>query len=321
MAVFQNIISSLGKSADFFTVFGVTAASFVAFKAALGVFRFISTYVLAGLLGLSADLKKAGSWAVVTGCTDGIGKAYAEQLAERGINVVLISRTASKLDDLAKEIESKYKVQTRVVAVDFTRADIYSTISRSLEGLEIGTLVNNVGMSFPFPEYFIELENREQVIRDMINVNMLSMTMLTSMVLPAMVERRRGYIINIASTAATAPLALLGLYSASKVYMDYFSQTLQQEVSNKGITVQVVLPGFVATKLSKIKKTSFMIPSPTTYVRSALATVGIENRTFGFWSHAVQGFLMASILPSMVQRNVMLGARKAGLRKRNQKKE
>ncbi|ESO82370.1 hypothetical protein LOTGIDRAFT_134665, partial [Lottia gigantea] len=224
---------------------------------------------------------------VVTGCTDGIGKAYAEQIAKKGINVVLISRTQSKLDELATEIESKYKVETKTIAVDFSRTDIYDKIRVGLTGLDIGTLVNNVGMSYSFPEYFADLENREKVLIDMINTNMTSCSMMTSIVLPGMLERRRGIIINIASSSALSPLPLLTVYAATKAYMDFFSRGLNEETASKGVIHQVVVPGFVATKLSKIRRANLFAPTPSTFVCSALATVGIESRTFGYWSHVI----------------------------------
>ena len=105
------------------------------------------------------DLKKCGAWAVVTGATDGIGKAYCEALAKRGLNVVLISRTLSKLQDCAKEIEEKYKVSTKIVAADFSKASnagFTDPIAAAIKDLTIGVLVNNVGLSYDMPAYFVE---------------------------------------------------------------------------------------------------------------------------------------------------------------------
>lgn len=95
------------------------------------------------------DLQTYGKWAVVTGCTDGIGKAYAEQLAKRGFNIVLISRTLDKLKQQALELENNYNVLTKVIAADFTEPDvIYPEIGAQLEDLDIGILVNNVGVGY-----------------------------------------------------------------------------------------------------------------------------------------------------------------------------
>ncbi|XP_071853549.1 very-long-chain 3-oxoacyl-CoA reductase-like [Apostichopus japonicus] len=148
--------------------------------------------------------------AVVTGSTDGIGKSTAVQLAAKGLNVVLMSRTESKLDAVASRIASKNNVQTKVIAVDFTSgSEIYENIGKQLEGLEIGVLVNNVGMSYPYPLYLYELEDPEKLIQGMINVNCLAATMMTYLIVPSMLSRKKGLIINVASAAGSLPTPLL----------------------------------------------------------------------------------------------------------------
>ncbi|XP_076471659.1 very-long-chain 3-oxoacyl-CoA reductase-B-like [Babylonia areolata] len=309
-----------GKSADIFTVIGAVATAFFAFKATSSVLNGLFSYFLSGVFGLSLNLKNAGAWAVVTGCTDGIGKAYAEQIAKRGLNVVLISRTKSKLEEQAKDIESRFKVKTKVIAADFTRPDVYAHIQQELNGLDVGTLVNNVGMSYNHPEFFDQLDDRDQVVMNMINCNVTSVAMMTSVVLPGMVAKKRGVIINIASAAGHTPTPLLALYSGTKSFVDFFSRALQQEYGPKGITVQVVLPYFVATKLSKIRKGSVFAPYPDSFVSSALNTLGLQSRTFGCWSHAVQNKLSA-LLPASVSMQFLLKARARAIKKKASKSE
>ncbi|KAK7098914.1 very-long-chain 3-oxoacyl-CoA reductase-like [Littorina saxatilis] len=320
MALSSMLQTYFGKSAEYFTVIGAIATAYIAFRATSSVLNGLFTYFLSGMLGLSLNLKNAGSWAVVTGCTDGIGKAYAEQIAKRGINIVLISRTRSKLEELAKDIESRFKVQTRVIAADFTRPDIYDAISRELVGLDIGTLVNNVGMGYDFPEFFDQVENRNKLVLDMINCNSTSVAMMTGIVLPGMVAKKKGVIINISSAAGKKPTPLLSLYSGTKSFVDFFSRSLQHEYGPKGITVQVVLPYFVATKMSKIRNGSIFAPSPTTYVNSALNTVGLQSRTVGYWSHAIQD-KVNMLLPLTLTTHFLMGARAKGLKKKVAKKE
>ncbi|XP_071511313.1 inactive hydroxysteroid dehydrogenase-like protein 1 [Diadema antillarum] len=94
---------------------------------------------------------------VVTGSTDGIGKAYAMELAQYGVNIVLISRSSERLKKVASEIESLYNVQTKVVKADFSQgAEIYPDIAAHLDGIEVGILVNNVG-AMDYPQYFLEM--------------------------------------------------------------------------------------------------------------------------------------------------------------------
>nr|KAG5689554.1 hypothetical protein BaRGS_022057 [Batillaria attramentaria] len=204
-----------------------------------------------------------------------------QMLARRGLNVVLISRTRSKLEALAQEIKERFKVETRIIAADFTRADIYDDIRKELSGLDIGTLVNNVGMAYDYPEYFHLQENNDKFVMDMINCNTASVAMMTSMMLPGMVAKKKGVIINISSGFGRFPAPLVTVYSATKCFVDFFSRALQQEYGPMGITIQVVMPYFVATKMSKIRRTSMFVPSPTDYVRSALNTVGLQGLTFG----------------------------------------
>ncbi|XP_035672308.1 very-long-chain 3-oxoacyl-CoA reductase-like [Branchiostoma floridae] len=306
---------------------GIVALSYIGFKLLWSLLKGIRNYMLSGPLGLSVNIKNCGSWAVVTGSTDGIGKAYAEELAARGLNIVLISRSEDKLKAVAAEIEGKAGVQTKIVVADFSSADIYDNISLQLEGLDIGCLVNNVGVGYKFPDFYANTP--ADMDEMMLNVNSLSVVkvclgLMTRIVLPGMVERKKGVILNISSASGVIPTPLLSLYSASKAFVDYFSRCLAQEYRSKGIIIQSVTPNFVATKLSGIRKTSLFAPSPTSYVRSALNTVGLADHTFGYSTHALGGWLF-DLLPQRlymsVTMSIFLGVRKAALKKLQRKKE
>uniref|UniRef100_A0A3B5KV07 Hydroxysteroid (20-beta) dehydrogenase 2 n=1 Tax=Xiphophorus couchianus TaxID=32473 RepID=A0A3B5KV07_9TELE len=147
---------------------------------------------------------RLGKWAVVTGATDGIGKSYAEELARRGFAMMLISRSQEKLDDV-----EQFKVETRTIAVDFCRLDIYSKIEEGLADLEIGVLVNNVGVSYPYPEYYLHIPDLENFITNTINVNMTSVCQVRIL--------SKGVILNISSASGMYPVPLLTVYSATKV--------------------------------------------------------------------------------------------------------
>jgi len=318
--VLADSIASMLKNYNSYLAFiGALSVSFVALKFTASFWNGFKAYVLSPMLGLGADLKSYGSWAVVTGSTDGIGKLYAFELARRGINVILISRSADKLKVVADEIESKYHVSTKCVAIDFSGGiDIYEKIADQLTGLEVGVLVNNVGMGYAFPHFFTEVATNQDLAQ-LINVNCNAVTFMSRLVLPQMVERKKGVIVNISSLSGAIPTPLLTVYSATKAYVDFFSRGLQSEYSAKGIIVQSVLPGFVATKMSKIRSTSLTVPSPEGYVRSALSVVGVESRTFGYWFHAFQALVTVNILPEWLYyrltTSVMLGARARALKK------
>ncbi|NXU84323.1 DHB12 reductase, partial [Xiphorhynchus elegans] len=207
-------------------------------------------------------------------------------------------------------LEEKYKVETKVIVADFgEREDIYSRIKAGLEGLEIGVLVNNVGMSYSYPEYFTEIPELDKAIDKMVNINIMSVCKMTRLVLPGMLERSKGIILNIASASGMYPTPLLTLYSATKAFVDFFSRGLHAEYKSKGIIVQSVLPYYVATKMSKIRKATLDKPSPETYVRSALSTVGLQSQTNGYLPHALMGWVF-SFLPTSTASNLIMKTNK-----------
>uniref|UniRef100_A0A668A3R5 3-ketoacyl-CoA reductase n=1 Tax=Myripristis murdjan TaxID=586833 RepID=A0A668A3R5_9TELE len=240
---------------------------------------------------------KLGKWAVVTGATDGIGKSYAEELARRGFAMMLISRSQDKLDYVAKTLEEQFKVETKTIAVDFGRTDIYPKIEAGLAGLEIGVLVNNVGMSYPYPEYFLHIPDLDNFISTLINVNMTSV---------CQVSLSKGVILNISSASGMYPVPLLTVYSATKVFVDFFSRGLQEEYRRHGIIIQSVLPFFVATKMTRIRKPTLDKPTPERYVAAELTTVGLQTQTNGYFPHAVMGWVTTRLVPSSLV--IFLGA-------------
>ena len=240
-----------------------------------------------GLCGV--NVKKLGSWAVVTGASEGIGKGYALELARRGLNIVIMSRSQEKLQKVADEIQEKYKREVLIISVDFTQGQVvYPKLAEKLKDLEIGVLVNNVGLSHAYAQFLLEAP--KQRLRDMIELNCQAMVQMTHMLLPAMVARRRGAIINISSTSSLYPVPLLGVYSATKIFVNYFSSALLQEYRSSGIIVQNVMPNFVSTAMTKIRR-NFIVPSPLAYAQSAVTTLGIQSSTFGCLPHAFIGFL------------------------------
>ncbi|XP_057705971.1 very-long-chain 3-oxoacyl-CoA reductase-B [Corythoichthys intestinalis] len=257
--------------------------------------------------GLLVSPAKLGKWAVVTGATDGIGKAYAEELARRGFSIVLISRSQEKLDEVSKEIASKCGVETKTIAADFSSVNIYSKIEDGLAGLEIGVLVNNVGISYSYPEFFLSVPNLDNFIDTLVNINITSVCQMTRLVLPQMVERKKGAILNISSASGMYPVPLLTIYSASKAFVDFFSRGLQAEYKSKGVIIQSVLPFFVATKLSKIRRPTLDKPSPERYVAAELNTVGLQTQTNGYLPHAVMGWVSTALLPASILSTHVMG--------------
>lgn len=263
------------------------------------------------------------SLAIVTGATDGIGKAMAFELARKGLNVLLISRTQSKLNDVKEEILKKYpKIEVRTLSIDYGNFDKTSqlTIAHEIKDLDVGVLINNVGMSYPFTKYFHELKDEE--VDDLISLNIDSTTWMTRIVLPGMTERKRGAIVNIASAAGVTVSPLLAQYSAAKSYVNMFSRALNYELKNYNISVQCQVPLFVATKLAKIKKASITVASPAGYAKAAVACIGYEDLVSPFWSHAFQIWLLNALpesISSYITYKMHWDIRKRGIKKENEK--
>ena len=189
----------------------------------LKLVRGLWTCFLGHALGMGVKwCPSPNTWAVITGATDGIGKAYAQKMAKMGYNLLIISRNEEKLNKTKEEILSKHKKcsHIRTLAVDFTKPDIYERLESSINDLEdIHVLVNNVGISYTYPEYFTAIPESRQLIESIINCNVISMTRIIQMVLPKMEAKRRGVIINLSSYSASYSMPLLSIYSSSKIYV------------------------------------------------------------------------------------------------------
>ncbi|CAK8678131.1 unnamed protein product [Clavelina lepadiformis] len=248
------------------------------------------------------DFNKYGKWSVITGATDGIGKETAFQLASRGQNIALISRNTERLKNVAKEIESKHNVQTKCLTIDFSDdEEIYDKIADFLQGLDIGTLVNNVGTDQELVR-FLEQSNLSLTIRNLVRVDALSILKMTQIVLPGMVKRKRGLILNLSGMPIPFPIRKLASTTPIKSFVDLFSRALSYEYESEGITIQSCRPGAVATKTAQPYGDLEKMISTKDYCTSWLATVDKARWTHGHWQHAVEAWVWHKIPTALIQK-------------------
>lgn len=268
------------------------------------------------------DLYSMGKWAVVTGCSHGIGRAYVEALARIGLNIILVSPDTENLKAIASNIEAMYNVKTKVIKLDLSEGlETYNAIEKEMYGLEIGVLVNNLGMSYPHPEYFLNLPHKEKIYMSIIHCNVVVVTNMCRILLPQMVVRGKGVIVNVASMVAVLPSPLLTVFAATKAYIVKFSKDLQIEYAKHGIIVQCLLPGTVTNHKTDSPRSGWMVPTPEKYVQSAIKTIGKENVTTGFLQHSILVRIIKliyrvspnSIIVWMI--NIMEGNRNIALRR------
>ncbi|XP_063705630.1 inactive hydroxysteroid dehydrogenase-like protein 1 [Culicoides brevitarsis] len=235
----------------------------------------------------SHDFKKYGSWAVITGASTGIGRCFAKQLAAKGINLVLISNEQGNLESAARKIKNRFKVKTIIVNVDFRDGiSVYDVIKDEIKDLDVGILVNNVGIGYPGPLHFHELAAKEDFLWDILAVNLIPTTFMTKLVIDRMLEKKSGLILNISSLDATFPVPVC-LYSACKSYMNKFTEDFNIEYQGKGILMQSINPGPVKTNVWCVEMGPWMKPDADTYVASAIKSVGMGNNAIGYYPHVL----------------------------------
>jgi len=182
--------------------------------------------------------------AVITGASTGIGAVYADRLARRGYDLLLVARDQIRMVDLAKKLVSETGSNVDILAADLTNANDLAKLEQILrEDARVTVLVNNAGVAATAPL----LKSDVAAMSRMIALNVEALTRLTYAIAPAFVKRGAGMIINIASIVALAPELLNGVYGGTKAFVLGFSQSLRHELANTGVKVQVVLPGATAT--------------------------------------------------------------------------
>ena len=184
--------------------------------------------------------------ALITGASTGIGAVYADRLARRGYDLILVARDVARLEALAARLRTETGVSAEVVPADLTdRADIARIEARLASDASIALLINNAGMSLNGGL----LDNEPAALERIITLNTLTPTLLAAAAGKAFVARGRGGIVNIASVLALAPEMFDGVYSGTKAHILNLSQSLAAQVEAQGVRVQAVLPGATRTEI------------------------------------------------------------------------
>jgi short-subunit dehydrogenase len=193
-------------------------------------------------------------YALVTGASRGIGSHFARALAARSRNLILVARTGDRLQQLARELSESAGIQVDTVALDLTTPGAPSELARQIteRNLDVDLLVNNAG--FGERGRFAQLSTESQL--DAIRLNTLALVELTHLLLPGMIARQQGVIINVSSTAGFQPMPYAAVYAATKAFVTSFSMALAEEVRANGITVVTLCPGPTQTESASRKSPS-----------------------------------------------------------------
>ena len=247
-------------------------------------------------------------WALITGASSGIGKALAFEFAARGYNLFLTGRNEQSLRQVAVDCGQKFNVQTKIHSADLSRLEAVDSLIRALSAkpLEFELLVNNAG--FGVHGQFVETAIGQEL--DMLQVQLAAMLELTKALLPNMLARKNGRILNVASVYSFAPVTFQAVYSACKAFMLSFSTSLAEELRGTGVTVTALCPGITQTEFRARagiveKNTSSgataqavaQIAARQTLRGKRLVVPGFPNRVFVFFARRVP----FAILPRLVR--------------------
>jgi short-subunit dehydrogenase len=193
----------------------------------------------------------SNKWALITGASSGIGKAYAERFAKEGANLILVARNKDSLEALANELHTSAGIKVLVIPKDLSKLSASEELYKEVEaaGIHVEILINNAGFAVYGKLHETEFQrNQEQLM-----LNIVAVSSLTQLFIKPMVEKgNSGVVINVASTAGFQPLPYMANYGASKSFVRQFSEALWAEYKNEGIKVLAVCPGATETNFFSV---------------------------------------------------------------------
>ena len=219
-----------------------------------------------------------GSTVLITGASSGLGAEFAEQLAARGANLIIVARRIDRLEALKIELEAKYAVTATVIAADLAAAGAASTLASKVRKLKlpVHSLINNAGFGSHNP---FEDEDADR-IREEVAVNVAALVDLTKAVYPELLQHGSGVLVNVASTAAFQPVPRMAVYGATKAFVLSFTEALWYEARPSGLKVIALCPGATGTEFFDVagpEARSGRMQTATTVVRTALRALDRRN--------------------------------------------
>lgn len=230
---------------------------------------------------------KYGDWALITGATSGIGKCFAEILAEKGFNLVLVARNGEKLSTLAKELSVIHAIQCKIISTDLTNETSVEDIIQKTSTIQVGLLINNAG--YAVTGNFLEGSRSSHT--GIVKINSLVPMLIVYEFGKRMEENKKGGIINVCSVSGMMPLPGWASYAASKAFLISLSQSLWFELKPKGIDVLALCPGATKTNFYETAnvKSSGLDPKEVVYAglnylgKKPSIVVGNSNRFMAFF--------------------------------------
>lgn len=302
---FQFLYREIARSCSFyFETLALVGALYTASKAVIllrDCCTLVRVHFLPRMIPSRRLTHRFGDWAVIYDAAEPVAKAYAEELARQGVSLIFVTQDHTAVRDSASSLSQTYGVEAVVVLADFCLDQSASKpIKDAMRGKDVGFLVNCLDQALASPRSLTDVP--EQALMDLLNKNVAVATLMTRLVLPGMVERRRGAVINISSGACSRPLPGRVTLTASTGYLDHFSRALHLEYSRSGIFVQSLIPFQIASDERQPSSSSssscregWFVPKPEVYARHALSTLGVSNRTTGYWPHTLQYGLMRCV--------------------------
>ena len=244
-----------------------------------------------------------GCTALITGASAGIGREFARQLAHTAAAIVLVARRRDRLEELRTELtQINPDLRVHILDTDLSDENAISQIFDYLdtENISIDFLINNAGLG----DYGLFATSDPERVRQMLTVNITALTLLTRRCLPAMIQRNRGAILNVSSTAGFLPLGGFAVYAATKAFATSFSEGIRSELRGSGVTVTALCPGPVDTEFSDLARRS-----PTSGPKSSARFMRVPVETVVQVSLAAVEHDKPIVIPGLFMKVAMLLAR------------